>query len=164
MSELKKMHGIQFVIAFFLISALAGCEAQQQEQEVLSVVNDGIALLQSKDVGKSMRLTTRDFLAQPGKYTRLTASRKLLSLFRGTGDIEILHPDPDVEVQDSGDSALVSMPFVIARGGVSVKKLAALEGDTAAWAAAASDYTTVHNVEISLVKQDGRWLIRTVRF
>ncbi len=145
-------------------SLLMGCEAHQQEQEVLSVVNDGIALLEDGAVGKTMRLTTRDFLVQPGKLSRIATSRKLMSFFNGRDDIQILHPAPDVALHESGDSALVSMPFVVARSGVEVRSLAALEDDPDAWTAAASELTRVQHIELSLVKTNDRWLVRTVRF
>ena len=143
---------------------LMGCERHEDEQEVLNVVNDGIAMLEEQKVGKSMRLTTGDFLAHPGKMGRMATSRKLMAFFRGKSDIRILHPEPDVEILEAGDAALVSMPFVIARKGAEAEYLAKLEDDPGAWAVAASKYTSVQNVELSLVKQKGRWLIRTVRF
>lgn len=154
---------LQLFLVLFGIS-LMGCERNEEEHEVLSIVNDGVALLEEGEIGKSMRLTTRDFLAQPGKLGRVTASRKLMGFFRGKGRIQILHPEPEIELHDSGDAALVSMPFVVAREGIQVETLASLENDPAAWAKKASDYTTVQNVEVSLVRQKGRWLVRTVRF
>lgn len=154
---------LQLFLVLFGIS-LIGCERNEDEQEVLEVVNDSIALLEEGEVGKSMRLTTGDFLAQPGKLGRVVASRKLMSFFRGKGSVQILHPEPEIELLDTGDAALVSMPFVVARKGAEVESLTSLENDSTAWAAKASDYTTVQNVEVSLVKQKGRWLVRTVRF
>jgi hypothetical protein len=147
----------------FFAAALLGCEAQEQEQEVVSVVSDGIALLESQSVGKALRLTTTDFLAQPGRLGKDVVTRKLVRFYAANGKVDVIHPAPEVELDDALESALVSMPFVVAKRGVSAEDLDDLYDDPGAWEASASEYTSVQHAEISLVKQNDRWLVRTVR-
>jgi hypothetical protein len=123
-----------------------------------------VALLESKEVSKSMKLTTRDFMVQPGRLNHGAVVGRLYSFFRNSGRIAILHPSPDVEVHESGESALVSMPFVVAKNGTRVEALDNLYDDPEAWAEKASEHTTVQRAELSMVKENDRWLIRTIRF
>jgi hypothetical protein len=148
----------------FFAAALLGCEAQEQEQEVVSVVSDGIALLESQSVGKALRLTTEDFLAQPGRLSKNAVTRKLVRFYAANGNVDVMHPAPEVELDDALESALVSMPFVVAKKGASAEDLDDLYDDQEAWEAAASEYAAVQRADISLVKQNERWLVRTVRF
>ena len=150
--------------AVAVLLPLLGCETNEQEQAALSVVSDGIALIETKSVAKAMNLTTKDLLVQPGRLNRKAVGRQLMSLLRAHGDIVILHPCPEIDLVDSGEAALVSMPFVVAKKGTTVEALDDLYDDPEAWASKASGYTEVRNVEISLVRENDRWLVRTVRF
>lgn len=147
-----------------LLSALIGCESADEEQSVLSVVNDGAALLEKADPVNALRLTSKDFVAQPGRLNRKTVLSRLNAFYRVHGGIEILHPTPEVEILDSGKAALVTTPFVAAERGVSRQALDDLADDAAAWEKLAADYTTVEHAEISLVKENDRWLVSSVRF
>lgn len=164
MNALFKVSIIKMVVAALSASVLLGCEAYEQEQAVLSVVREGVSLIEQGQIRKTMKLTTRDFLAHPGRHGRTDASKRLLNFFRANGDIDIMHPEPVAEVKDSGDAALVTTPFVVARRGADVASLQDLEDDPDAWEAAASEYTDVHHAEISLVKRGDRWLVRSIRF
>ena len=153
---------LSFIAAAF--GVFAGCEGGEDELAVVSVVNDGIALIEDESLAKVMHLTTKDFLAQPGKLNRKLATTRLYNFFRSNSGISVLHPAPEVEILDGGESALVKMPFVVAKKGVSVRALEDLYDDEAAWTDAAKRLASVGNVQISLVKENDRWLIRTVRF
>jgi len=87
-----------------------------------------------------------------------------MSLYRAHGDFLVLHPAPEIELVDAGDAALVSMPFVVAKKGTTTEALDDLFDDPEAWASEAGKYTDVKYVEISLIRENDRWLVRTVRF
>jgi len=164
MSSKTYAYLIQMISLTLIVGALFGCEANDEEQAALSVVSDGVQLLESQNVAKTLRLTTKDFLAQPGRLNKSAVTGKLISFFHKSGDIEILHPTLDVDIRNAGKSALVSTPFVVAKKGVEREDLDDLADNSEAWTELASTYTKVENAEISLIKQEGRWLIRTVRF
>lgn len=154
----------QTFAAAMLLGALMGCESADEEQSVLSAVNNGVSLLEKGDPVNALRLTSKDFVVQPGRLNRKTVLSRLNNFYRVQGDIEILHPNPEVEILDSGKAALVSAPFVAAKRGVSRESLDALVENADAWEALAAQYTTVEHAEISLVKENDRWLVSSVRF
>ncbi len=158
-----KVKRFQLLVIVIILVGVAGCE-NEQEQAALSVVEDGITLLEDRSVTKAMRLTTRDFLVQPERLNQHATSKRLIGFFRDNGKVTVLHPTPEIEVREAGDSALVTMPFVVARKGVAVEALDDLSDNPEAWVERASRYTEVQHVEISVVRKDDRWLIRTVRF
>jgi hypothetical protein len=149
--------------SLFVVGAL-GCEAGEDEQKAVSVVEDGIALLEEESLSKMVRLTTSDFLVQPGKLNRKAVTARLYNLFRTYGGVKVLYPEPEVEILDGGDTALITMPFVVAEKGVTGTALEDLRDDTEDWVKEARQFTDVQRAEISLVKKDDRWLVRTVRF
>ncbi len=155
---------VNAVSALLFCAALLGCESNDEEQAVMSVVSTGQEHLENGEAAKAMHLTTSKFLAQPGRRGRTATLTQLSNFYRVHGDIEILHPTPDVEILESGKAAMVSAPFVVAERGVSRDALDALADDPEAWETLAAKYTTVEHAEISLVKENDRWLVSSVRF
>ena len=164
LTQLKWRFTLTVSAAALFAALLSGCEAGEDEQAALSVVSSGTALLEKGEIAKALRLTTSDFLAQPGRLDRRTVLSRMAAFYRLHGEIVILHPTPEVEILDSGKAALVSAPFVAAERGVDRKALDDLADDTEAWEALASQFTTVEHAEVSLVKQGDRWLVSSVRF
>ena len=164
MCSTVRSYGIQFICFAICSVVLLGCEGGDDEQAALSVVNDSLALVQDGHLDKAFRMTTKDFLAQPGKLKKKAAAMRLYRMLHSYDQVSIHHPTPEVEVLGGGNSALVSFPFVVTRKDIVVEGLDGLQDDPEAWTALASRMTTVRHVQVSLVKEAEQWRIRTVRF
>ena len=158
---------LSLLTLLLLAPAWTGCESGEDEQAVISTVTDGVSLLENSEVKQALRLTASDFIAQPGRLDKQATLRRMASFYHAHGAVEIIHPDPEVEIRESGTVALVTAPFVVAKRSVSQDVLDALEalsGDSEEWEDKAAQYTTVEHAEISLVKENDRWLVSSVRF
>ena len=153
--------------ALLMSTVWSGCESADEEQAVLSVVTEGITLLEDTEARQALRLTTSEFVAHPGKLDKAAVLRRLASFYHAHGALEILHPAPEIEIRAGGDTALVTVPFVVATRSVSstaIDALDALRDDTSAWEEKARAYTAVEQAEISFVKENDRWLVEAIRF
>ncbi len=159
-----KRHLMVILSGALLGGALLGCDGADEEQGPVSVVSEGVGLLESSKVGGALKLTTKDFVAFPGRLDRKAVSRRMVSFFRTHGEIDIVYPTPEVEVVEDGNAALVTTPFVVAKKGVSTESLDQLSDDPEAWEKEASRFTTVEHAEISLVKQNDLWRVQSIRF
>ena len=167
MMKTRRTFGLSLLTLLLLVPAWTGCEGSEDEQAVMSVVTNGVSLLENTEIKQALRLTTSDFIAQPGRLNKQATLRRMASFYHAAGEVEILYPTPDVEIRDSGTVALVTAPFVVAKRSVSQDALDALDAlsdDPEAWEEKASAYTAVEHAEISFLKQNDRWLISSVRF
>lgn len=160
----RKRFLMTMVSGAILCGAFLGCEGSDEEQGAVSVVSDGVALLESRKVTRALKLVTKDFVAFPGRLDRKAVSRRMLAVYQAYGEIRIVHPALEVEILDNGEAAVVTAPFVVAKKGVSTARLDKLSDDADAWVKEASRYTEVENAEISLVKQGDRWLVQSIHF
>ena len=167
MMKTRRTFWLSLLTLLLLAPAWTACEGGEDEQAVMSVVTDGVSLLENTEIKQALRFTTSDFIVQPGRLDKQTTLRRMASFYHATGAVEILYPTPDVEIRDSGTVALVTAPFVVAKRSVSQDALDALEAlsdDPEAWEEKAADYTAVEHAELSFVKENNRWLISSVRF
>jgi hypothetical protein len=154
------------LIVFLSIAGLGvfGCETQEQEEEVNNVVSEGIKAFEQGDLAKLLKFTTRDFVAYPGKLDRKTIARRLYPTFRNQKNVSVLHPDPDIEIDPNEESALVDMPLIVVDRSDLGKQLDDLDNDLKKWISRSEQFAEVQHLELSMVKQGDRWLVRTARF
>lgn len=151
--------------AIFLLAAFGsfGCESQE-EQEINAAVQEGIETFEQGNLSKLAKLTTRDFVAYPGKLNRKSLMRKLYLAMRNSREIKVLHPTPEIEVDPGEESALVDLPLIVVTSEDADKELADFSDDQLKWMDKAEQLAEVQHLELSMIKQGDRWLVRTARF
>jgi hypothetical protein len=143
--------------------ALAGCQEQGENREVLLLVDDLNQAIEERDTRGLLRHTTTDFLLFPGRLDRTATAKRAFLMFKLKGAVEALYPTPEIEL-DGDDRARVSGHFLLVRRGVSDQILEDLEHDPQAWLERASEIGEVIGAEISLVREGETWLVQTARF
>lgn len=145
-----------------LAAAVPGCRGCQElgdEGRVRSLVEEGAELAEKHAVGDLVDLTAEGFTAEPDGVGRDSLSGVLLMAFQHYGKLKVLHPRPDVSVDGSGERATAALPFLIVRENTPDLGLAALYDDPEGWMEKAGSIADLFHLELSLVKQDGDWLI-----
>ncbi len=154
----------RLVYALLLLLLVSGCEEREEEQEIVSVLEQAQMDLERESASRLIKLTSKGFIAHPGRMNRWSATKQLRVFFRQHGAVSIIFPQPEVQFGDSLEEASVNFPFILAPAGAKSSKLVELADDPEAWVAYAEQRTEVHRVELSMIKQGGRWLADAARF
>ncbi|MCP4600064.1 MAG: hypothetical protein GY847_05920 [Proteobacteria bacterium] len=154
------------VLACMLIIGclVMGCESNDEESGILLVLDGAVHSLEQGNAKAVIKSTTKDFVVYPGKMNKWSSLKQIHALLRSYGAFSILHPTPEIQIDDSDVAALASVPFVTVTSDKSWAELKALENDADDWVAYAEKYGEVHRLELSMVKKDGHWLAETARF
>ncbi len=149
---------------FFCGCFCLGCEGREEEQEILSTLEQTAKGLERGNAQELMKFTTKDFVARPGSLNRWSSTKELYLLFRQHGPFSVLYPIPEIELDETAQSASVSMPFIIVAVGVTSPALDDLAEDPETWAEYAGKHTEVHRLELSLIRKGDRWLAESSNF
>jgi len=149
---------------FFLGCFSLGCEGREEEQEILSTLEQTVKGLEHGNAQDLMKYTTKDFIAHPGKLNRWSSTKELYLLSRQHGPFSVLYPIPEIDLHETAQGASLSMPFIIVAAGVTSPALDDLADNPEAWTDYAKKHTEVYRLELSLVKKGERWLADSARF
>ena len=158
-------HATKLVACLIFLGCFClGCEGREEEQEILSILEQAEQGLENGSAQELMKHATRDFVGHPGKLNRWSATKDLYLLFRQHGPFSILHPTPEIELDETAQGAAVSMPFIIVAAGVTSSAIDEFADDHDAWIKYAEKHSEVHRLELSLVKKGERWLAESANF
>jgi len=149
---------------FTIAIVTSGCEQTDEESEIAAVVSQAITSIEKRDAKNLMKSTTDDFISHPQRWNKGEALKSLYVAMRNSRDMDLLHPNFDIEITDNGNSALFKSPFILVPAGTRFSHLKGLEKDPAAWSEKASEKIAVNRVEISFVKKNGQWLAESTLF
>ncbi len=156
------VHTGLLICVLALVSGLTGCDTTEQEQQIQGVVEQSVRAIEDRDVKQIFKLTTSEVVVHPGKMNRASLVRRLHFWLRANPSMEILHPAAEIDVDSSGETALVSLPIAATRPGHIPNDLEELD-DHEAWAAQLHNRAQIFHFELSLVKNDESWLIDSIR-
>ena len=133
------------------------------EKALYELVEKAAALGEKHDIGGLMDLTTEDFRAFPGDLDRRGCKRILFMAFRHYGDLKVVHPRPDIDLESKEGGPFVIFPFLIVKKDRSVTDLKELYDDPGGWVAKVGQSADLYRFRLSVVKSDGEWLVKRAR-
>jgi hypothetical protein len=154
----KRLDLIWVAICLVLLS----CHRPTSDEEtILELINGGARLAEEHDLKGLMKLTTEDFLVEPGGYDREETKKMILWAFMHYRDFRILYPSPQMDLESGDvDEASVRVPFLIVKKGQSFPNLKELYDDPKSWLQEVGEQADLYRVQLTLTKYDGEWLVR----
>jgi hypothetical protein len=147
-------------LAALVFFALSSCAAKDDVAEVRKMIREGAVLAEKHDMGGMIKLTTADFQASPGPVSRQEVKRYLLHAFMRYKEFRVLYSQPDVEIQDGGDRAGASFPFLIVQKDQSLPNLKDLLDDPESWIRQLGDKADLYRLRLELAREGGDWRVR----
>jgi hypothetical protein len=155
-----RLHQSLFVLIVWVGFAAAGCArcaAPDDEQAVRALLGEAVDAAERHALGDLLRLTTPDFVADPGGVSRPEVKGVLLMAFRRYGRFTIRHPRPAVALGEDGRTAEADLPFLIVREGARAPDLGGLLDDPEGFVEAVAGMGDAYFLELRLEKTDDGW-------
>ena len=146
-----------------LLLSLAACSKTDGEEAIRSLVQEGVNLAESHDLGGRMDLLDEGFTAGPGEHGKPEVRRILFVMLKRYGNFRILYPNPAIRLSDDEQTAVVKMNFLIARKQQLFPELELLYSKPAAWLEAVDKGVDLYTLSMELGVGSGRWLLRRAR-
>ena len=140
--------------------ALASCAPKDDERALRELVEKAALLGEKHDIGGIIDLTTEDFRAMPGDMDRKGAKRILFMAFAHYGELKVVHPIPNVDLETGKGGPWVSVPFMIVKKGRTLPELKELYNDPRGWVEKVGEKADLYRFKLSVVKMKGDWLVK----
>lgn len=150
-------------ISWALLFVLGSCSGQDDTNEIRELIKNGIRLAEKRDVAGVMKMTTEDFLGDPGRHTGREVKRMLWLAFRQYGDFTIVYPQPNVNPVDEGRIASARVYCLIVKKERTLPELRDLYEDPRGWLNEVGENADLYRIELDLVKRNGDWLVNRAR-
>jgi len=142
-----------------LILLLAGCTAGEPEDAIRQVIRRGADLAERHDLGGLLGLTTKNFMAMPGRRDRDETKGILWMAFRYYEKFRIIYPEPEVDLEEKGRTASARVYFLIVRERRTFPRLEALYKDPQGWLKEVGEKTDLYRLDLDWFNEDGDWLV-----
>jgi hypothetical protein len=152
-----------FCLSILGVLILSLCSPMDDEKALRELVEKAAALGEKHDIGGIIDLTTEDFRAFPGDLDRRGCKRILFMAFRHYGELQVVHPRPDVDLESKEGGPSVTFPFLIVKKDRSVTDLKELYNDPGGWLEKVGETADLYRFKLGVVKVDGDWLVKTAR-
>jgi hypothetical protein len=146
--------------AGILMLALAFCAPKDDERALRELVENAARLGEKHDIGGIIDLTTEDFRAIPGDIDRQGSKRILFMAFRHYGELKVVHPIPDVDLETGEGGPWVSFPFMIVKKDRTLPELKELYNDPRGWVEKVGEKADLYRFKLNVVKRKGDWLVK----
>lgn len=146
--------------AGILMLALSSCTPKDDERALRELVEKAALLGEKHDIGGIIDLTTEDFRAMPGDMDRQGAKRILFMAFRHYGELKVVHPRPNVDLESREGGPSVSFPFMIVKKDRTLPELKELYNDPKGWVEKVGGKADLYRFSLKVVKVKGDWLVR----
>jgi hypothetical protein len=156
----KRANKYVLLVAGIVVISLTCCTPKDDEVALRELVEKAAKLAEEHDIGGLMDLTTEDFKATPGNFDRIGAKRMLFVTFRHYGELDIIHPRPNVDLESKDKSPSVSFPFLIVRKGQSMPELKELYDNPRGWIEKVGESADLYRLRLNVVKHGGNWLVK----
>jgi hypothetical protein len=143
--------------------SLTSCGPEDDKKALQGLVKKAANLAENHDIGGIIELTTEDFTANPGDFDRTGTKRILFITFRHYGELNIFHPRPKVDLYSDGKKSTVTFPFLIVKKNQPLPDLEELYDDPTGWIEKVGEMADVYRLTLSVMKKDGRWLVKNAR-
>ena len=143
-----------------LILILAFCAPKDDEKALRELVEKAALLGEKHDIGGIIDLTTEDFRAMPGDMDRKGAKRILFMAFRHYGELKVVHPIPNVDLETGEGGPWVSVPFMIVKKDRTLPELDELYNDPKGWMEKIGEKADLYRFRLNVVKRKREWLVK----
>ena len=147
---------------FFLV--LTGCSKKDDVEQIRQIIQEGATLAEEHDISGLMKLTADDFQALPGRHNRAETKKIIWLVFRHYGPLRIVYPEPTVDVDVKGRTAVAKLYFLIVKKGQSLPKLKDLYKDPKRWIEKVGEQADLYQLTLKFVKSDDDWLVKQAQF
>lgn len=148
------------LMAGLLMLALPFCAPKDDEKALRELVEKAARLGEKHDIGGIIDLTTEDFRAMPGDIDRQGTKRILFMAFRHYGELKVVHPIPDVDLETGEGGPYVSIPFMIVKKGRTLPELEELYNNPRGWVEKVGEKADLYRFKLKVVKVKGDWLVK----
>ncbi len=147
-------------MAGLIMLALAFCAPKDDEKALRELVEKAALLGEKHDIGGIMDLTTKDFRAIPGDFDRRGTKRVLFMAFRHYGELKVVHPRPNVDLETDEGGPWVSVPFMIVKKDRTLPGLEELTNDPRGWVEKVGEKADLYRFKLKVVKVKDEWLVK----
>jgi len=145
------------------LSFLTACSRTPGEEAIYQLVEDGVNMAESHDLGGMLNLLEDGFIGGPGNYSKQEVRRILFVMLKRYGKFRILYPRPSIQLSEDGHVAIVKMNFLIASKQQPFPELDLLYSEPTAWLAAVDKSADLYTLSMELDVESGEWLLRKAR-
>ncbi|MGW8220675.1 MAG: hypothetical protein ACWGP1_00885 [Syntrophobacteria bacterium] len=152
------------LVTLLLISLLllVACSKEDDTEQIRNLIKEGAKLAEEHNAAGLLKLTTEDFVARPGKHDGREVRRILWFAFNHYGNFNVMHPEPSVDLEESGREASAKVYFMIVKKERSIPELKDLYRDPRGWLEEVGETADLYRLKLELLKNNGDWLVRSV--
>lgn len=163
------MYRLNYLITLTLLTLLGGitffcltaCSEKDDVTLIRNLIKEVAALAEQQDIRAMMKLTTDDFLAQPGNKNRREVRKFIWLVFKKYGSFRILYPEPAIELAPDGKTAAATVHFIIVKKEQSIPDLEKLYKEPQRWLEEVSENADLYRLNLKLQQKNGDWLVST---
>ncbi|UCG13627.1 MAG: hypothetical protein JSU72_03895 [Deltaproteobacteria bacterium] len=149
-----------WMIPFCLLHA---CSGRNDEEVIRQLIKEGTELAEEHNIGGLMKLTTEDFVADPGQHDHRGVRAILFRTFAYYGQFKIVYPRPSVDLVTDGKTAAATLYFLIVKKHLAFPELEALYHDPRGWLESVGENADLYRLHLELRRNQGDWLVRLAR-
>jgi hypothetical protein len=144
----------------FSCCLLPSCSRENDVEVIRQLVNKAAKEAEAHDIGGLMKLTTEDFIADPGGHDRRAVRGILFRAFAYYKQFRLVYPQPSVELASDDKTAAATVYFLIVRKDISFPELDSLYHDPQGWLDQVGENADLYRLHLKLGKKEGKWLVR----
>ena len=165
MNEIRLKRLVAGLKAFLIILLLfsSACSREDDVVKIQALIKKGGVLAEGHDLQGLLALTSRDFVAFPGRHDRQETRGILRMAFRHYGPLRVLYPRPGIDLDPAKQSALATVYFMIVKKELSYPGLEALYTDPTAWLAKVGENADLYRLKLEFKKTNGEWFVAGAR-
>ena len=148
------------LLGVILLLFSPSCAKEDEAEKIRSLIKEGAELAEKHDISGLIKLTTEDFIAQPGKHGSREVRRILWFAFNHYGNFRIIYPEPSVDLGPEGRNASARVYFLIVKKEQSTPKVKDLYKDPKGWIEEVGESADLYRLSLDLLKQNGDWLVK----
>jgi hypothetical protein len=152
------LHVFLFFFALSII-VIPCCGEKDDATAIRSLIRKGAGHAEKHDIGGILKLASEDLRVLPGDADRREVRRILWLAFRHYGDLKVIYPRPDIEIEKDGNHASAQFPFLIVKRDQSFPKLNELVDDPQKWVQEVGERADLYRLKLRLSKSGGEWLV-----
>jgi hypothetical protein len=143
-------------LTFFVVSS---CREKDHEAAIRALIKEGAVRAEKHDIDGILRLASEDLKVLPGEIDRREVRRILWLAFRHYGDLRVIYPQPEVDLEKNKDQASVQFPFLIVKKDQSFPKLVELFNEPQEWLREVGERADLYRLKLRLSARSGEWMV-----
>jgi hypothetical protein len=150
-------------LLIILVLFSSACSREDDVVKIQALIKKGGTLAEKHDIQGLLGLTSRGFVAFPGRHDRQGVKGILQMAFRHYGPLRVLYPRPGIDLDPAKQTASGTVYFMIVKKELSYPGLEALYKDPTAWLAEAGENADLYRLKLELKKTKGEWFVAGAR-